>query len=342
MPPSSSRLMGLLKILYRLRPSNDWALFKSTGPPQQRVDAQGQPVYEQWPTNAARPRPLLDFEILPDRIGSEEHWWRFEAWRRLDPRIRWCDISMRMETPYRISDVLLRSRVSRPRPRFNMLSWVQGPQGQTANDAIVRGLTPAQVQANTTRGSTPGLIDPALGRAGGRIYLLDEDSQDDTDSASSVSGEGDEVEGEGNDDKKGEEVTEEEIEEVEEEDDSEDTSEGPPPKRRRVGSANEGPAATGPTLNQADTVPVQQDSSVQTTGLPATMPRMTINSMLNDANTAPVSSVQQPGLATTRPSMTIGSMLNRPNAVPMQEDRPAGTSGLTASILDRRMLPFPF
>ena len=248
--------MALFKILYRLKPNNDWALFKTTGPPQQKVDAQGRPVYEQWPINPARPRALLDFEVLPDRvristdpvhlkltilkIGSKEHWWRFEAWRRLDPRIRWCDISMRMETPYRINDTLLRSRISRPRPHFYMISWFQGPRGQTANNAIIRGLTPAQIQANTTRGSTPGLIHPARGRAGGRVYLEDEGPGDDTESESSGSGESqdeesdeDSEEDEGNGDQEGEEVIES-VEAVEEYD-SKDAIEGPPAKRRRIG-----------------------------------------------------------------------------------------------------------
>ena len=68
-----------------------------------------------------------------------------------------------------------------------MISWFQGPRGQTANDLIVQKLTAAQVQANTTRGSTPGLIDPARGRAGGRVYLQDEGPGDDTESESSES-----------------------------------------------------------------------------------------------------------------------------------------------------------
>ena len=94
---------------------------------------------------------------------------------------------MRMEPPYRHSDVLLRSRISRPRASFFILSWFQGPRGQTANDQIVARLSLAQIQANTTRGSTPGLIDPARGQAGGRVYLVDEGPADDTVSESSES-----------------------------------------------------------------------------------------------------------------------------------------------------------
>ena len=60
---------GSAKILYRLKPDNDWALFKTTGPPQQKVDSHGYRMYEQWPTDRARPRALLDFEVLPDRVS---------------------------------------------------------------------------------------------------------------------------------------------------------------------------------------------------------------------------------------------------------------------------------
>lgn len=35
-----------------------------------------------------KPQPLLDFKHLPDRVGTREFWWVFEAWRRYDPRIR--------------------------------------------------------------------------------------------------------------------------------------------------------------------------------------------------------------------------------------------------------------
>ena len=89
-----------------------------------------------------------------------------------------------METPYRVSDTLLRSRVSRPKAQFCILSWWQGPKVQAANNAILSGLSLAQIQANTTRGSTPGLIDPTRGRAGGRIYLEHEEPEDDTESES--------------------------------------------------------------------------------------------------------------------------------------------------------------
>ena len=67
---------------------------------------------------------------------------------------------MRMHGDHRPSEMLLRSRVSRPRVRFYMLSWFVGPNGASVNDEILRKLSPQQLEANTTRGSTPGLLDP--------------------------------------------------------------------------------------------------------------------------------------------------------------------------------------
>ena len=63
-----------------------------------------------------------------------------------------------------------------------MLSWHTGPRQEATNDAILRALSQEQVRANTTRGSTPGLIDPVLGRAGGRVYRVGEGEGDDTES----------------------------------------------------------------------------------------------------------------------------------------------------------------
>lgn len=63
-----------------------------------------------------------------------------------------------------------------------MLSWHTGSRQEATNDAILRALSQAQVRANTTRGSTPGLIDPGIGRAGGRVYRVGEDEGDDTQS----------------------------------------------------------------------------------------------------------------------------------------------------------------
>lgn len=53
-----------------------------------------------------------------------------------------------------------------------MLSWHTTSRASNANskrNAVLARLSPTQVQANTTRGSTPGLIDPALGPASARV-----------------------------------------------------------------------------------------------------------------------------------------------------------------------------
>ena len=76
---------------------------------------------------------------------------------------------------------LLRSRVSRPRVEFCILSWFEAPTVQhKTNNTVLAKLSAAQIQNNTTRGSTPGLINPALGQAGGRVYMKDEVPDSDT------------------------------------------------------------------------------------------------------------------------------------------------------------------
>ena len=93
--------------------------------------------------------------------------------RRLDPRIRWTDITMRMERRNRPNENALNMLASRSmRPLYKMLSWHTKGRVATINTrraAVLAQLTPAQIAANTTRGSTPGLINPALGEIGGRI-----------------------------------------------------------------------------------------------------------------------------------------------------------------------------
>ena len=88
---------------------------------------------------------------------------------------------MRIGVDDKPSVALLRSRVSRPRVHFSMLSWFEAPSAEhKTNDTVLKKLSLAQIQNNTTRGATPGLINPELGRAGGRIYLKKEGPEDDT------------------------------------------------------------------------------------------------------------------------------------------------------------------
>lgn len=63
-----------------------------------------------------------------------------------------------------------------------MISWWTNPTAP-GNRPVIQSLTPAQIAGNTTRGSTPGLIDPALGEAGGRIsHPIDEGDSEEDDS----------------------------------------------------------------------------------------------------------------------------------------------------------------
>ncbi|KAF6241834.1 hypothetical protein HO173_000546 [Letharia columbiana] len=69
------------------------------------------------------------------------------------------------------------------RPAWKMIAWHvtagsgSGEESRTLNDRkrrVLDSLTDAQKDANTTRGSTPGLIDPALGEvSGNRVALPD-------------------------------------------------------------------------------------------------------------------------------------------------------------------------
>lgn len=77
-----------------------------------------------------------------------------------------------------------------------MISWWTNPNAP-GNQPVIRTLTPGQVAGNTTRGSTPGLIDPALGEAGGRIpdpddeVVSEEDDSDDDSPSDNDSSSGD-------------------------------------------------------------------------------------------------------------------------------------------------------
>ncbi|KAL8945792.1 MAG: hypothetical protein Q9222_007717 [Ikaeria aurantiellina] len=147
-------------------------------PPEKKLP-NGEPMYEQWPEEGKKTQVLLDFKHLPDQIGTNEYWWVFEAWRRLDPRIRWRDIWMRQKAGNRTLSSTgnsIEMLVSRSRKHLAIVAWEpQNPnlnrhRRQSKNQRNVQEkLTPWQIANNTTRGLTPGLRDPALGEAGGRI-----------------------------------------------------------------------------------------------------------------------------------------------------------------------------
>lgn len=55
--------------MYYLHPTPEWAAFRGTAQPQQKVDTNGQPMVERFPQQGQPPRPLLDFRILPDTVS---------------------------------------------------------------------------------------------------------------------------------------------------------------------------------------------------------------------------------------------------------------------------------
>ncbi|KAE8354311.1 hypothetical protein BDV28DRAFT_156323 [Aspergillus coremiiformis] len=111
------------------------------------------------------------FAVLPDQISSKVEGWRLEAWLRLDRRITVQDIIDRVNPKYRFrltpADIELRRKTFRE--KFHVACW--GAQ-KSVNDVYRRaasmGINPS---LNSTRGLTPGLIDPSKGEAGGRIPL---------------------------------------------------------------------------------------------------------------------------------------------------------------------------
>lgn len=145
-------------ILYQFRPVD-------TGLPDQKVGLKDWPLYG---------NVLRDLPVLPDHISSSVEEWRVEAWMRLDKRIRLGDITDRMHPEFRISNNTLQQRSGRFRQDFHIISWYSGNkkshdiEARINQELLARDINPA---LNTTRGLTPGLVDPALGEAGGRIPL---------------------------------------------------------------------------------------------------------------------------------------------------------------------------
>lgn len=105
---------------------------------------------------------------------------------RLDPRLTWDDIDMRMEyvgarfaynhtIDIDSKDVVkqalkakskfcnaLQTKCSRGRVAFKMLSWRERQRTAKSRDDVLRQLSANQIANNTTRGSTPGIINPLL------------------------------------------------------------------------------------------------------------------------------------------------------------------------------------
>jgi hypothetical protein len=149
---------NLPSILYQLRAVE-------TGVPEQRVEMKDVVLYG---------KRLRDLPALPDHISSNVEEWRVEAWMRLDKRIRLGDITDRMHPDFRISNNTLQQRNGRFRQDFHLISWYSGNrksaeiEAKVVQELIENDIDPA---LNTTRGLTPGLINPEMGEAGGRVPL---------------------------------------------------------------------------------------------------------------------------------------------------------------------------
>lgn len=190
-------------IIYELYPPEAWHNFKKSCKPNHKLDEKRRPMYEKWPQPGLLPRPILDFQILPDQvcrskpqllstrttrltllqIGTMEDPWYLEAVRRLDPRITWEDIVMRMElvglrAAYNekvFINTVINNQAHRVfRKHFKVLAWhsrknLEKPTAAERN--VLKSLTQDQIDRNTTRGTTPGLIEPLLGeQPGNRIF----------------------------------------------------------------------------------------------------------------------------------------------------------------------------
>ncbi|TPX23462.1 hypothetical protein DIZ76_012794 [Coccidioides immitis] len=142
-------LHNLPDILYQLNPT-DGAARKSDP-----VQLKPSPYYGQ--------APIRVFDILPDRISSNVEDWRVEAWLRLDRRIRLKDITARMAPDFAMTTNALQQRNVRFRQLFNIVSWGKGNKlTENHREKIHKMLEERGIDLslNTTRGITPGLIDP--------------------------------------------------------------------------------------------------------------------------------------------------------------------------------------
>ncbi|KAB8078398.1 hypothetical protein BDV29DRAFT_2346 [Aspergillus leporis] len=153
---------NLPDILYQLFPSASEKKDRKSDPPLMSY-----PIHGQY---------LHYIPILPDNISSTVEEFRVEAWMRLDRRIRLKDITDRMHPEFRIQGNALQQRGVRFRQQFSMVAWDSGnKRSQNLKEGLIKkireqGIDPSQ---NSTRGITPGLINLALGEAGGRIPLPD-------------------------------------------------------------------------------------------------------------------------------------------------------------------------
>ena len=105
-------------------------------------------------------------KIPPIQISTNEDWWLFVLWRRIDPRILWTDITMRMEMPQRTAkvDTKWNNRIVNIQRRiwskhYYMLPWFNRNLVDITNIHNALRERNIPLHLNTTRGLTPGLKD---------------------------------------------------------------------------------------------------------------------------------------------------------------------------------------
>ncbi|KAG7005141.1 hypothetical protein G7Y79_00021g050080 [Physcia stellaris] len=175
-PGQQWSLDNLPNILYYIKPPPGWADYKKKRIYAKR-DASGLPVLERWPRPGKPRKALFDYPCLPDQIGTMEHPLMLLAWRRLEPSATWDDFLVRMEDgPSKpAKGNVLSMRISRMMDDFSIIStWHGTKDWSRPSKDQQRRLAKISLAAqgnNTTRGFTPGLVDPSRGEAGGRVPL---------------------------------------------------------------------------------------------------------------------------------------------------------------------------
>ncbi|OJJ87145.1 uncharacterized protein ASPGLDRAFT_43637 [Aspergillus glaucus CBS 516.65] len=123
---------------------------------------------------------VRDFSILPSRISSKVEGWRLEAWFRIDRRIEAQDILDRVDPRFRgeVSSLEIELRREEFRRLFHVADW----KSQVSINEVARVVHRKGVDLglNTTRGVTPGLVNPEKGDEGGRIPVPAEKKREKT------------------------------------------------------------------------------------------------------------------------------------------------------------------
>ncbi|GIC89828.1 uncharacterized protein Aud_006256 [Aspergillus udagawae] len=147
-------LENLPDVLYVLRPRTDYRKSRHR-------------VYKT--TSAITGKQINGFPVLPSQISSNVEGWRLEAWMRLDRRITQQDIIDRVNPKYTLTAEEIESRREIFRNTFHVANW-NAQKSIWDIDRMLKAIG-VDTQNNSTRGLTPGLIDPSKGEAGGRIPI---------------------------------------------------------------------------------------------------------------------------------------------------------------------------